>query len=569
MESGLAGWSASGGELLRTLDGPAPDGRATATAAATAAGQLAIRAASSATTIAERRYETTVSLARPLTRGTDPVTVRVVELGAGGAEVASSSATVEVGAGFERVVLEHRAVGAGHGLAVEVSTDAVVGEMLRADALGVAEIDSTLGALTITWDQGGQALGDTSAFNYVALLWVRSRDVATIKANNPDTDALLYLDMGAVRYRRDCDPAKARSLPYAPESMSHGVDYCWIVANGHEDWILRNRDGSYAEYQDYRDFLLIDPAAVGYRNQFATNAIYAAHEPVNDFDGIYLDDVNTIFGHGLTEVYRRVDGRLVSYSTDQYAQDVVGFMQHFESRLDADSRGRDLVTMANVYGDPWKPVVREQLHAIGKTVDMLNREHQIQWKTGFSFCGPHRGFWPDEINAIMDFATETQARHGNHFSTMEYGGSDQARESLSMPLARASFLLSWDGTPGSVLTYRPCGNVPSADRRWMSEIGLPAGPTQTLKSEQVTMPGQSWQQTAKLLHRRFTRGLVLMNQLPHRVTVQLDGTYVDQESTRHTGSISLGPALTSATDPTGQGMAGGAAVLTRVGLHQR
>jgi len=234
----------------------------------------------------------------------------------------------------------------------------------------------------------------------------------------------------------------------------------------------------------------------------------------------------------------------------------------------AANGGASLTFAANVFADPWDPTASAQALSIAKSLDLYNKEHQAQWTVGLS-CGPFKAMEPNEVNEIMDFARRIQ-NTGASYSAIDYGGGPLTdRDRQVMTFGRSMFLLGWNGNPGAAYFYRPCGSVDAADTRWTTDLGAPVATVETLRTEKVRLPGQSWDQDAKVLKRDFALGMVLQNQLPFPVTIPLDGTYKTQDGRTVSGSITI-PGATwfkagpSWSQPAEQGLPGGAALLTRI-----
>lgn len=410
---------------------------------------------------------------------------------------------------------------------------------------------STIGAFAIASNQEG-VLGDTSKYAYIVTLGEAVRDhnlVEKAHRANPKTKVLLYLDPAVTR-RRTC-PSGQTFASYTAESFVVGVDYCWIKQNGHLDWILRDRAGNLAEYTDYDGLLPLDMANTAYQREFARNAVKVAR--AGGWDGIYLDDVNTVPGHGLSTLYR--SGTAMSPST--YGNHTVGFMKNLPGLL-SQLGGGSLLRAANVFTDPWTSTGTDQGLAIASTLDLYMREHQAQWLGDGGDCGPYQPMLPTDTTNFMKYARKV-GDTGAHTAGVEYGGNGTAHDRQMMAFSRATWLLGWDGKPGSAFFFRPCGATDPADPIWTTELGTPTSAVRTLDEGSFVMPADpSWAQPAHVYRRDFTRGMVLLNEMPRSYTVPLDGTYRTSDGRTVSGSYTLpsGPA---------NGLSGTAVLLTRVG----
>lgn len=515
------------------------------------------------TTSAAQQYQAGVWVAADTAIG-QQVTLTVQELSGGVTVAQTTSSPVTLTSGFQYVGVTATAKSAGDTLQLVVTESApATGDAYYVDSATLALTGSTIGAFAIDSDQENQ-LGDTSKYAYVVTLGEAVKDydlVDKIHAANPSTKALLYLDAGATM-ERSC-PSGVQATPYNTATMTFGVDYCWLKANNHLNWILRNASGSYAEYGDYAGFLAMDMSNPAYAKQLALDAIQVAHQ--DGWDGVYLDDVNTVVGHELSTVYQvQPNGSLSPIGDSAYGDGTVAFMQNFKADMLANG-GANLIRSANVFADPWSDTEAAQGLKIAATLDLYNREHQSQWSEGNS-CGPFEAMESFATTAILNYQQQLEAT-GASYSGVEYGSTDKssARDQQMMTFSRASFLLGWNGEPGSAFFFRPCGGQDPADDAWTADVGIPSGNVQTLTQKTFRVPmDPTWDQPAYVYERQFTGGIVLLNEMPQAYTVQLDGTYKTQTGQVVSGSYTL-PAATPANRATGDlGITGSGAILTRV-----
>lgn len=418
---------------------------------------------------------------------------------------------------------------------------------------------STLGLLSI---REGQApyWGDTSRYAWIVGYGWEKKRIPAVKAANPSTRVLMYLEAGATQYRDDCarvtDPQ-----PFQEPRASWGIDYCWLQANGHDDWILRTAGGRYVEYDDYGGFLAMDMGNRAYARQWARNAVGAARSL--GFDGIWADDVNTVVGHGHSGAVRRTASGPVALTDAQYGQGTVDWVRTVRAEWDTLTADRPLVLAANVMATPWEHPSAEQGLEIANHLDVYSREHLSQWQAvGAYQCGPYRAVEPNAVNDYLRYSEQVQAA-GASYVAIDYGSDPVTpRDRTIMEFGRSMFLMTWDGRPGGAYFYRPCGFRDAADTAWTTELGTPTGPREVLRTERFRPAGQSWDEVAHLLRRTYTNGLVLQNQLPRSVTVPLDGRYRTVDGDVVTEITLPGSVLRTSSTP---GLPGSAAVLTRVG----
>ncbi len=583
-ENGVSGWKAPYARLANRSDKKAPDGKRVAEVvvgrdlrkARSKGRNVGLTGKSRRTSQAGQRYQASAHVAAAnahMVGRRARLVVREVD----GNRVVSrkTSRTLTLKHRFRDLSTRFSAKRSGNRLEVTIEMlsprrgDAVHADDIRLEAVvagagGTRAGGPVNGLLSITLGQE-EHWGDTARYGTMVVYGWEADKIAAIKQKNPGTRVLMYVEAGATQLRNDCgsvnDPAS-----FQVERASWGVDMCWLLAHNHADWILRNSAGGYAEFSDYAGFLLMDTANPEFARQWAKNMVQAARSL--GFDGVWADDVNTRFGHGLSNIRRQTASGLATVTETQYGDGTVSWARTVRATMDSLPGGAALTLAANVFADPWDPTQSRQGLQIAAQLDLYNKEHQAQWTVGLS-CGPFKAMEPNEINEIMQYARDIQAT-GASYSAVDYGGAPLTdRDRQVMAFGRSMFLLGWDGQAGSSHFYRPCGSVDPADPRWMTDLGTPTGAVETLRTEWVRLPNQSWDQKAHLLKRSFALGLVLQNQLPFAVTVPLDGTYKTQDGRTVSGSITL-PGATwfkagpSWSQPADQGLPGGAALLTKL-----
>ena len=552
-ENGVGGWKAPYARLANRSEKKAPDGKRVAEVVVgrqlrkSKSRTISLSGKSQATSQAGQRYAATAHVAAGNQRSVGRRARLVVrELDGQRVVARKTSKAVALKNSFRDLSTGYTARKSGNRLEVRVELlsprrgDAVHADDIRLEAVvpgGGGAGGPLNGLLSITLGQE-EHWGDTARYGTMVVYGWEADRIATIKQRNPGTRVLMYVEAGATQYRNDCgsvgNPASFQ-LPRA----SWGVDFCWLLANGHADWILRNSGGGYAEFTDYPGFLLMDTANQDFARQWAKNMTEAARSL--GFDGVWADDVNTRFGHGLSNIRRQTPGGLVEVTDAQYGEGTVSWARTVKATMDAQGGG-NLVLAANVFADPWDATQARQGVEIAAQLDLYNKEHQAQWTVGLS-CGPFKAMEPNEINDIIEYARKIQGT-GASYSAIDYGGGPLTdRDRQVMTFGRSMFLLGWNGKAGASYFYRPCGSTDPADSRWMTDLGTPTGGVETLRTEWVRLPGQSWDQKAHVLRRDFSQGMVLQNQLPFSVTVPLDGTYKTQDGRTVSGSITLPGAL--------------------------
>jgi len=165
----------------------------------------------------------------------------------------------------------------------------------------------------------GQAsyLGDTRGYRYVILQEYMYAHVAAIKAANPNTKVLSYMEAPVTKVQT-CGSSPSAYLPHD----SFGMNYCYAHAY-HPEWFLQNTSGQRLTYTDYPTYSAMDIGSQAYQNTWAKNVIAAVK--ADGFDGVYMDDVNTYPGHG-------INGKIAKYSDQAYGQAMAGFVRPWKFR---------------------------------------------------------------------------------------------------------------------------------------------------------------------------------------------------------------------------------------------
>jgi hypothetical protein len=340
---------------------------------------------------------------------------------------------------------------------------------------------STLGELAVG-DWQYQYLGNTKPYAYVVIQAYASSKIAGVKAANPATKVMTFFTASAVR-QRTC--TSATPTPYLT-GASMGVDYCWL-AKYHPSWMLHNRTGGLLRFADDTTLIATDIGSVGYRQQWATDVVGVARSL--HFDGVYIDNINAYPGHG-------IDGQIPTYTDQAYGAASAGFLSVVGPALHAAG----LTSIANVGVNPWVSWQVGVATQMAHYVDVFNKENFSRWG---NYCGTPGALFSVPMSDgnppldMMENFERTLENAGTHISAIDYGAQQPtAADYATMLYGRASFLLSWDGKPGSAYFFRTCGLNAPAYPQWMTEVGTPLGPVTNVAGCYV---------------RLFTNGLVVLN----------------------------------------------------------
>jgi len=361
----------------------------------------------------------------------------------------------------------------------------------------------------------GQAsyLGDTRGYRYVILQEYMYAHVAAIKAANPNTKVLAYMEAPVTKVQT-CGSSPSAYLPHD----SFGMYYCYANAY-HPEWFLHNTSGQRLTYTDYPTYSAMDIGNQAYQNTWAKNVIAAVK--ADGFDGVYMDDVNTYPGHG-------INGKIAEYSDQAYGQAMAGFVRAVAPQI----RASGLLAAANVAANPWTTWQRSYGLDIAGQLNIYNREHYSRYG---DICGPFSNRFNTTANSgtpplveLLNYDQAVQAT-GAHLTGIDYGYTPPTSSDLAtMSYGRAAFLLAWDGRDGGAYIYRPCGKVDPANPLWMIDVGAPT--TAAVLSGPV-------------FSRTFTKGLVYLNPSPDTaVTVSVPAGYVDANGASVSGTKTLAPA---------------------------
>jgi hypothetical protein len=344
---------------------------------------------------------------------------------------------------------------------------------------------------------------DGSQYSYLLVRDSMHGELAQLRAAHPEAKLILYKD---VAFTVQDEPG----CPYYP-FQGAGVSYC--QADSHEDWFLHGSAGNRLSSSSYTQQRAMNVANPAYRQAWVDSVLARLSDADNDgsgvrYDGVFMDDTNMYPGHGM-------DGRIAELSDDDYRNAMVDFVDSAAGQI----RAAGFETVANVGMDPWTPAQRAATLKVAADVDAVNREGLIRWGEGGSTWTENDGetpFWEDEVKLAEDIQ-----KAGASFQAITYGSLNDVG---AQRYARATFLLAWNGDPGSAQSYRtPAGESWSPD--WTSDVGVPTSGRYEV--------GQGWR-------RDFAAGTVVIN--PRATGSQkfsLGGSFREPNG-KCVGSVTLG-----------------------------
>lgn len=329
-----------------------------------------------------------------------------------------------------------------------------------------------------------------SRYRYLVIRDGLRDHVDDLRAANPDSKILLYKDLSfAIKDEPGC--------PHAPFEVT-GVSYC--TADSQESWFLHDSAGQRLTSASYPYLYAMDISDPGYRQTWLDAVRKRLVDSAGDgsgvrWDGVYIDDTNLYPGHGM-------NGRIAELSDADYRQATLDFVATVSPALQAEG----FLTMANVGMDMYDPAQKVAAIRLARTIDVYNREYFVRWSGGEVFTTPHdqRGNeWTDELEHM-----EAIQQTGASYSAVVYGATNEAEVQR---YARATFLLGWDGRPGSALIFRATNASDAWGPDWTTDIGFPTGARFGV--------GDGWR-------RNFTGGTTIVNPHPHNAQVfKLDGSF--------------------------------------------
>jgi hypothetical protein len=324
--------------------------------------------------------------------------------------------------------------------------------------------------------------GDLSRYRYVGLnAWQHDR-IASLKAANPELEALVYKDMASTR-GDSCAGLDAA-----------GVDYCWANDNRPE-WFTVDAAGARIEWAGYPGTWQMDVGNPAYQQQWAANVVDELR--ANGWDGVVVDNANVDQSGYLA-------GRtMAEYPSQRSYEDAT---RSFVANVCPAVIRAGFLCLPNIQAHPvladaklWADWLRFTSGGV--------REYWVKWggDTGGHYAD---GGW-DDLHRV---ARAAQA-DGKIFVPVTYAPSSDVR---SMRWARANFLLSWSGGP-SALVFSPTPEQQDPwSNDWTVDVGRPLGP--------AVAAGDVWS-------RRFSDGLVVVNRAAAPRVVQLGGTYALPDGT--------------------------------------
>ncbi|MBJ7608054.1 MAG: hypothetical protein JF887_01295 [Candidatus Dormibacteraeota bacterium] len=312
--------------------------------------------------------------------------------------------------------------------------------------------------------QGQDAyLGDTSRYAYVALNDYEFGRVPAIHAAQPMTKVIAYAET----------QTEGSSSCTDDRHPSWGVSFCY-ANQYHPEWFLLTASGQRARYHD-NGFYMMDMGSSSYQHAWVHNEIATVKR--DGFDGVLMDDVNLSPGHG-------VSGTLAKYTDSQYRAAV----QAFVATVGPTLKAAGLIVSANVgASNPWDGAALAESERLARSLSIYNHEFWMRYQAGTGL------FTADAWLTSIRMQEGIEAT-GTAWTAVMYG---DALDTAAMRYARASFLLAWNGSAASALTYRPDPDlVDPFNENWATSLGTPTGPRY--------QQGIGWT-------RQFTHGQVVVN----------------------------------------------------------
>ncbi len=515
--SGTDGWGGYAARVTRVRSRHAPDGRHVAVVRATSR-QGAYTIDDSPDTIGGqptsprssrggRSYSAEAWVqAMPSTRR-KAVGLVIREATPDGEVVSQSERKARLGPRFRRLSVTHKATAPGNTIDVYVRRTA--GARVPRDAFRVDAISLVQGALpdqseTVTPEpnpaepnpaETNPPSGGSVTTSQIALLtpqeaaliaehgskyrYVVIRDnlrgyVDDIRAANPKTKILLYKDVSFVTHGPGCE--------FKPFQGS-GLNWCDVTP--HENWFLHDKNtGERLTSVSYTSLYATNIGNGAYQNAWRETVLARLQDAEADgsgtrFDGVFMDDSNLYPGHGM-------DGRIAELSGAGYMQAAESFISNVAPQL----RAAGFVAMPNLGMDLFDAGQRAAAVRVAQTTQAVTLEHFIRWNnTGPLFTDP--GNWISSLTMM-----EQLQATGADYMAIAYGGVDDVQ---IQRYARATFLLGWNGKPGSSLAYRADEAADPFTPGWTTDIGVPSG-------ERFKV-GAGWQ-------RNYSGGTVVINPSP-------------------------------------------------------
>jgi hypothetical protein len=344
-------------------------------------------------------------------------------------------------------------------------------------------------------------MGAPSRYGYVILNAWEHGYIEGLKAANPQIKVLVYKDMAACKYSTGMDSA-------GTSFYSVGVG-CQEASSSHPEWFLTETSGDRIEWCDYPGNWFMDVGSSSYREAWAANVLSDLQG--YGWDGVLVDD--TMY----SPRYHLCGRTIAAYPDDtSFAAATEGFLAQVGPRL--TSAGFEVI-----------PNISDASPSVfGRWV-------------GYS-SGAMKEWWVKDNNRVRsdpDWSYEqayldVTTAQDKSFLAVTYGSMGDV--SL-MRYARASFLLGWSGTTGTLIYHAGTGVDPHSEE-WTIEVGMPTGDRYPV--------GPAWR-------RDFTEGTAIVNPSSSSIArVDLDGRYMKPNG-RAVDAIMLEPmsgvVLRSIGDP--------------------
>ncbi|HKD34841.1 MAG TPA: putative glycoside hydrolase [Gaiellaceae bacterium] len=362
-----------------------------------------------------------------------------------------------------------------------------------------ASPESGIGALRICTDCA-EIAGDLSRYKYVILNSWDAPMLPALKAQNPGLKALVYKNLSfTVSY--ECHNGQDQQY------LSTGVGYC-DADQHHPDWFVTDASGNRLNSAGYPQAWIMDVGNPAYQATWLQSVLADAH--AGGWDGVFIDDADADMGWHL-------DGRTMArYPT---AASWRAATRSMLASVGPALTSAGFLAVPNFY-TPWsssydaEATWRDWLQFVSGG----SQEYYSKW--GYGSSGWFSG---NDWTFRQGFQAATE-QAGKIFLGITYAPSGDTR---TMTWARANFLLFDNPANQGALVYEfsdPEAQDPYSPV-WAEDVGTPSG-----DRFQV---GSAWR-------RNYSRGTVVVNPTSATVTVQLGGTYYQDDGTA-VSSVTLGP----------------------------
>lgn len=335
-----------------------------------------------------------------------------------------------------------------------------------------AQADPTPNTVGLLATNGGYSQASSPVrYGHVVLNAWEFDKIAPLKAANPGVKVLVYKCMASTR---------ASSSSNDQSQIPTGVSYVYANTQ-HPEWFLTDSSGGRMEWVSWPGHVWMDVGNLSYQDTWADNVVRELQ--LRGWDGILMDNASFY----LPAYY----GQPAKYPTPaSYRPANDSFIQRVSSRL----MGAGFQVLPNLGGGDY---TGEQFSAASAMASGAAREFFATWDaTPFGGAAWYRQM--EQMDAV-----EAQ---GKVFMGITYGSASDAR---LLRMARASFLLGWNGQNGFQTLVPASGDPWSSD--WTADIGLPLAPRYPV--------GSAWR-------RDYSGGVALVNPSAANVTVDLGSAIV-------------------------------------------